>query len=422
MAGNNQAGSIYQKFANAIDRHFKYIVIVIIGIQVLKGVALYESAYARGQYLWSYSEGFIKRGFIGTLALFFEGHNNYRIIGIINFFSYFFYFLLIFLLYRFIMNKAQTIMQKVMAVLFLSSPFLIAMGALLGYFDLLILSLLLIIYNFCDKKDIPALPYFVFVTIAIMVHEMSLFFLVLPLLYLIWMHPITSPRKKYFLIGATLTLCIIYLLFISGQNIAFTKVLNGRISEYKQILSTKSGEKFFEFYTGYALKNNFLQDLRVPRLRMLVVLLPIYGFFILMSNWIVLPELLKTKKYKDALFYLAACYAPLLIIIVGWDADRFVCDGILTAYISFLIITKSYPAITERKPGKMQLMFITALSIIALLTYYPISDNYGEAETLLSRDKQKVLLQYPDKIITSWKKLVVPKKNAPLPGEDPKGK
>jgi len=422
MAENNQPESIFQKFTNAIDRHFNYIVISIISIQVLKGVALYETAYARGQYIWSYSEGFIKRGFIGTLALFFEGNDHYRILGIINFFSYFFYFLLIFLLYRFIINNAQTIMQKAMAILLLSSPFLIAMGALLGYFDLLILSLLLIIYNFCDKKDIPALPYFFLVTIAIMIHEMSLFFLVLPLLYLIWMHPIASLRKKYFLIGSSLLLCAIYLLFISRQNIAFTKVLDERISEYKHILSTKSGEKFFEFYTGYALKNSFLQDFKVPRLGMLIVLLPIYGFFILMSNWIVLPELLKTKKYKDVLFYLAACYAPLLIIIVGWDADRFVCDGIITAYISFLIITKSYPAIIEKRPGKMQWVLIGTLSIAALLTYYPISDNYGEAQTLISKDKQKILLQYPDKIITSWKNLVAPKKNMPLPTEDQQGK
>ncbi|HEX4849610.1 MAG TPA: hypothetical protein VFV08_02335, partial [Puia sp.] len=57
------------------------------------------------------------------------------------------------------------------------------------------------------------------------------------------------------------------------------------------------------------------------------------------------------------------------------------------------------------------LALASLLIVIALITYYPISENYAEGETLISRHRQKILLQYPEKWISSWKKMVLPYQN-----------
>lgn len=393
------------------ERNFKIISLAIIIIQVLKGTALYEHAYARSQYLWSYEFGFIKRGLIGTLVLWLNEESLYRILGIINFFSYLSYFLFLYILFQCIQQKAKTILQKIMALLFLASPLIIAIGSLLGYFDALILTILIYAYKKFNDKKIPVVPFIFLIALSLAVHELALFFVVIPLLFVVWENPHTDKKKKYMLIGSSILLCILYLLSAYGVNEIFNHQFEGRIEKYKHVLSTKTGENFFTFFAGYALTHSFLNDFKIFRLGMLVPLLPIYGFFILISNWFVLRNLLPGKKYFESLLYLAACYGPMMIIVVGWDVDRFVCLSICTSYIAFLVVLDSHPYFSTKKPGKFHLLFMGILVAIALVTYYPISENYAEGETLISRNRQRVLLQYPDKWISSWKKLVLPYQN-----------
>ncbi|PWT70357.1 MAG: hypothetical protein C5B59_20810 [Bacteroidetes bacterium] len=391
-----------------IERNFKVISLVIICIQVLKGTALYEHAYARSQYLWSYEYGFIKRGLIGTLVLWLNEDSLYRILGIINFFSYLSYFLFLYLLFHCIQQHSTTILQKIMALLLLASPLIIAIGSLLGYFDALILSILIYAYLKFKGKKIPVIPFILFAALALSIHELALFFVVIPLLYLAWESPHTDKKRKNILIVATILICLVYVVSVSGVNEIFNLRFAGRIEKYKHVLSTKTGENFFTFFAGYALNHSFLHDFKILRLGMLVPLLPVYGFFILISNWLVLQHLLPQKKYMESLLYLAACYGPLLIIVVGWDVDRFVCLSICTSFIVLLVVMDSHPTLALKKPGPLHLLFFALVVAVALLTYYPISENYAEGETLISKNRQRVLLQYPDKWINNWKKLVLP--------------
>lgn len=403
MTIGNLSEQLYSRSINLINKYFKTIILVIIAIQVLKGTALYENSYARGTYLWSYENGFIKRGLVGTIAMFLNDNNEYRLLGIIYFFSYLAYFFFLYVLYQFILKNAQTTTQKLVALLFLSSPFVLAIGTLLGYFDALIIIMLLTAYNLCDKKNIPILSFLVIVTIAIAIHELSMFFVVVPMLFFIWMHPQTSQKKKYFLLGSTCFLCIFYLVLASRPNIPFNNALELKVIKYKHILATKTGEDFFEFLAGYALKNSFMHDFNIFRMVMLVPMLPIYGFFILITNLIALPVLLREKKYQAALLYLSACYLPLLIILVGWDVDRFICLACCSAYVCFLVVTNHCPMIIQKPPGKMRFVALTCVALISLLTYYPVQGVYAEGETLLSKNQQRFLLQYPDKLISDWK-------------------
>ncbi|HEX4852500.1 MAG TPA: hypothetical protein VFV08_16910, partial [Puia sp.] len=174
-----------------IDRRFKVISLFIICIQVLKGTALYEHAYARSQYLWSYEYGFIKRGLIGTLVLWMNEDSLYRIVGIINFFSYLSYFLFLYVLFQCIQKHTTTILQKVMALILLASPLIIAVGSLLGYFDAIILTILIYSYQkFCAKK-IPIIPFLLLIALSLAIHELALFFVVIPLLFVAWQNPLT---------------------------------------------------------------------------------------------------------------------------------------------------------------------------------------------------------------------------------------
>jgi hypothetical protein len=417
MSQINVLESTYDRCINLMNKYFRAIVLMLISIQVLKGTALYENSYARGAYLWSYENGFIKRGLVGTIAMFLNDNNEYRILGIINFFSYLAYFLFLYTIYKFIIKNAQTITQKMVALLFLCSPFILAIGTLLGYFDAWIIILLLTAYNVCDTKNIPTLLYLFIIAIAISIHELSMFFVALPMIFFIWMHADTSSKKKYFLIGSTCFICIVYIILTSRANLAFNNVLEERITNYKHILSTKTGEDFFASLAGYALKNNSLRDLNIFRMIMLVPMLPIYGFFILISNLIALPVLLRQKKYAAALLYMAACYMPLLIILVGWDVDRFTCLTCCSAYIAFLVISKFCPAIIQNPSGKTKFIGIALIAFIALLTYYPVEGVYAEEETLLSKNQQRFLLQYPDKLIGGWKKKMLEYKGKIHPAE-----
>jgi len=407
MAAGNKR-QIPDRVENLLTRYFKLIVLVLLGVQVVKGTALFAHAYARSQYLWSYEFGFIKRGLIGTIALYFNEGSQYRIIGIINFFSYFTFFLFLYFLYRFIMRNAQTFRQKAIAILFLSSPFVLAIGSLLGYFDAIILTILLGIYYLCENKKIPVAACLLLIALALAIHELSLFFVVIPSMYIIWMHPDTNRPKKIMLLVATSVLCLVYIVAIYAPNQAFNDNLNEKVLKYKHVLSTRTGEDFFTFFSTYALTHNFLHDFKIPRLGMLVPLMPIYGFFVLITNWLVLRNLFPLRKYITILLYLTACYLPLLIIVVGWDVDRFVCLSICTSYIAYVEVSKAYAENWNDNISVGQFYTGAVVALIALFTYYPLSENYAEGETLLSRTKQRVLLQYPDRLISTWKRLVLP--------------
>ncbi|MBS1564628.1 MAG: hypothetical protein JST39_09575 [Bacteroidetes bacterium] len=388
-------------FAEWFEKNFRYVLLFVIGIQVLKGTALYINPYARSQYLWSYDHEFIKRGLVGTIAFFLEDHDAYRMLGLIQLFSYLSYFVFLYVLYRFVLRFADNPVKKVMGLLLVASPLLIAMGALIGYYDVLLLTILLIAYQLGSRPRIPAVGYVLLVILAVMIHELAIIFVVPPLLYQLYMHPETGVRRKAILIRTLLLVCVIYMAATFRVDANFFSMLTKRINSYAGVLSTKSGENFYRFYGNYALKNNFLHDFKLSRIRMIAPFGLVYGFFGLLCNSLVMVRLFAARRFWQALLYISMCYAPLLVVLVAWDVDRFICLSCCMSFLNFLTAAGSFSFITDQPAasGKWLSVLSIGLALLALASYYPISENYAEGETPISKKRQSGLLQIPSRII-----------------------
>jgi len=155
---------------------------------------------AAGHYLLNYTQGFVMRGFIGTLLLpFFHLKTPTQIQTLLELTAYSIYLLSIFFITYFVfkfLSLKNNLFNKIICILFISSPFLIYQSIFFGYYDIILAVLLFIAILKIRNEHFGSA--FALLILGTLIHEEFVFFLYPGILFI---YLISEKFKlKYFVI------------------------------------------------------------------------------------------------------------------------------------------------------------------------------------------------------------------------------
>lgn len=357
----------------------------------LRGFALFMEPYALGQYLYTYEEGFLIRGFLGSLFEFIGGPEPMAVRAIAEEFSTWFYFLFIAtLIGTFIKLRPNeppsthpdsTSFANLLFLVLLSGPLLVGIGATRGFFDTYILTLALLAYlAFVHHRLILA---FLLTSLATLIHE-QVAFTVLPMMgWVAWNRGIaehSSPVSNKTLLqdGLLLVSLVMVILVVVrfGEGTSDQQLLI--IDKVRKALETGYLEAWADpYFTVFAAHNSAGFNFGWENFRRLgfdshqTMLTPSVVFLI-----IGLSILLLAQRWLSALVFVIATLLPISILFFAMDAHRYLFHIQLTGFFLLLETLRMSPeAVSVTRKAFTPVLIILGLWQISITDYKVVEYN-----------------------------------------------
>jgi hypothetical protein len=349
--------------------------------------------WATAHWLVGYHFGFVKRGMIGTLLTFFP--IQYRELEI-SFFATSHFILLCFALFvvsiRIIRNECFNVEVVLIAILFLTSPFIVMSAYLNGYFDntfvlLAIFSCFLVRKNKINYASL-------LICIGILIHESTIIVGYPSVLFFSFLkHTKENPSMKlnrliFSFMFRYKSLCLMPIFTFGCLLVNQTFLINSIMvrEKLREIISqfefvkydrhilvpdaiTRSFFDYFESQTkeffGRIFSSVFLYHVGMP-----LLIMAYYGW-----------KKLQARKMNGFVFFLfiGVILIPASIHLIAWDTSRIWTYSLLAAFLAIWSIGEIFPA-DKYKSLSSLFVFILLLILITLqiFTSMPLIDGRHE--------------------------------------------
>jgi len=360
-----------------------------LAVTVLRSVQC-PNDFAEAHWLLDYRFGFVRRGLIGSVVSIATGilhapitEQLILILSIAAFLG--FCLVLVLLSLRMIRRSGGAATSVLVALVFLSSPFMVMSAQLLGYYDNIIIMLAAGSVGLLLKGR-PWLAALV-QTLAILVHENALF-VCTPVFFLAWLlvsakrnreNAPPLPRWPWLLPGAALAAILVsQWIFVAPD---FEGSFMAHLARFPFIEKDRSILVPVWIMTpfGYHLaQQKVFFFSRLFSVSMWGLVLP--------SALVIVLRIIKTRKIAllsaEALALCGVCVAPQLMHVVAWDTTRIWTYTIVCAFLALWTYTEVFPSTGDSST-------ISPLCLLVLVanaaTAVPLMDNQVEFFSLRER-------------------------------------
>lgn len=328
----------------------------------------------------NYTAGFVKRGFFGTVMLFFE---NYFKISKTSFFSLFFIILTslnIFLFFK-IVKVIKSYWILLIYLIFNPALLLFSFNDIGGYqrFDsisvLLILLHVFVIQKIHNKNLTLEIYkkflfiFFLLIFVSILIHEIQIFSI--PFHIIVTYHILKNKSDKIissFIFLSLIIFGIIIMTFFNADQ-EMMKIIINKVNNYTifaDALGYAGGLNVSQNQFGsyiYEIKTNLFKayNLRINLFFILLTLIPIFSILYFFKSIKAIPNLLISNNY----FYLLAIVPFFSMFVIG-DVGRWIS---LMAFVAFgLLMTNNI--VVPKIVNKDNLNLISKIILLILIIFY----------------------------------------------------
>lgn len=322
-------------------------------------------------YLFDYSDGFVKRGLIGSIFSWFSDVTSYELV---NFFSYFVIFILAvilcFLFSKHWVDEKNKLGPFLFAAIAITSPATIQHFAYdVGRFDILIYIVAIFSLFFVSRfgnqnKVVTAFVVLSSLAFSILIHEAA-FFMIAPLILAFWFF-VCSSRKALLLQMAVFFLILIftYLVSTKGNYTAFP--LEVHLENLEAQYGDRVKESSLKVIHNTTLKENLEITLRNGFTKNRIAHHLVFLFFmapLLLFIYIFLRDNYKIFGFKAFLLLLSSV-SPLALYPLGHDHFRWWSLALTNVFIVFSFLMISDKSVSDsffnfvEKHKKMALLII----------------------------------------------------------------
>jgi hypothetical protein len=328
----------------------------------------------------NYTAGFVKRGFFGTVMLFFE---NYFKISKTSFFSLFFIILTslnIFLFFK-IVKVIKSYWILLIYLIFNPALLLFSFNDIGGYqrFDsisvLLILLHVFVIQKIHNKNLTLEIYkkflfiFFLLIFVSILIHEIQIFSI--PFHIIVTYHILKNKSDKIissFIFLSLIMFGIIIMTFFNADQ-EMMKIIINKVNNYTifaDALGYAAGLNVSQNQFGsyiYEIKTNLFKayNLRINLFFILLTLIPIFSILYFFKSIKAIPNLLISNNY----FYLLAIVPFFSMFVIG-DVGRWIS---LMAFVAFgLLMTNNI--VVPKIVNKDNLNLISKIILLILIIFY----------------------------------------------------
>lgn len=328
----------------------------------------------------NYTAGFVKRGFFGTVMLFFE---NYFKISKTSFFSLFFIILTslnIFLFFK-IVKVIKSYWILLIYLIFNPALLLFSFNDIGGYqrFDsisvLLILLHVFVIQKIHNKNLTLEIYkkflfiFFLLIFVSILIHEIQIFSI--PFHIIVTYHILKNKSDKIissFIFLSLIMFGIIIMTFFNADQ-EMMKIIINKVNNYTifaDALGYAGGLNVSQNQFGsyiYEIKTNLFKayNLRINLFFILLTLIPIFSILYFFKSIKAIPNLLISNNY----FYLLAIVPFFSMFVIG-DVGRWIS---LMAFVAFgLLMTNNI--VVPKIVNKDNLNLISKIILLILIIFY----------------------------------------------------
>lgn len=351
-----------------------WLLTLLIAWAYLRGFSLHMEPYSLGQYLYTYEQGFLIRGLLGTLFGLAGGFEPMAVRAMAEVFSTWLYlFFIATLIWVFLKlrpndptgaNPDLRSFSNLLFLVLLTGPLLVGIGATRGFADTYILTLSLLAYLAFIRQRY-SLTFLAF-SVAALIHE-QVAFIVLPMMgWVAWNrhHPQLRFSKTLALDSLLLLSLIILILMVVklGKGSSDQQLLI--IDKVRIALETPFFESWVDpYFTVFAAHNSpgfnfgFENFSRLAYHSHQTMLIPSVVFLT-----IGLSALALARRWASAGMFILATLMPLLVLFFAMDAHRYLFHIQLTGFFLLLETLRA----THTSAPVIAKVFTPALLILGL--------------------------------------------------------
>jgi hypothetical protein len=374
--------------------------------------------WSEAHWMIGYQFGFIKRGLPGAiLNLFFDVNSDFETIIIILSFVIFavFSIALILVTHKILLNNSIRIDDLFICSIFLTSGYIVMSAHLVGYYDnILVLLLLFSLYLIQIKRFLLS---FILLGISVLIHETTLV-LSLPIvlfhLYIKYHNSGTKTNLTYLFKVTSIPLITFILLtvvqyyFKIDTNAIILHLENFPFihEHYQTIVPDAFTHSFFDY-----LKNQLPS---LPRRLLNKNFIVIYGIPTVSIFFLIWKKMNTTKNNEKQIFiiYILTSLLPLSLHAIAWDTSRIWSYILITSFLGYFSLKINGKLVKEHATLYVLLIFLFSIGINFILVT-PLMDEQIERYNLLIRIIS--FLIFSSFIILGNKKLITLCKNALKP-------
>lgn len=324
---------------------FRVLALFVLSLSLLKGIRL-PTRFALTHYLFSYREGFIRRGFLGSLLAPFEPYTYWELAG----FAFGLLAFFLFITWRLLSQDARSGVRSALPWLaFLASPGLVFFFHIVGYLDYVLVGAVWAVILFSKRIGSTAtqVACFVLSPILLLVHEVAIVLVIPSLFFLILLANENNP-------GQALRRATAFTVLSIGVLVLLVQTGSLEDSERRSVTTSLSQRATFElrrdaiavlFYqpAGRVAKMNKLNSDKDYQKRMvssLFLFMPTTLLFIWLSLRLCRSQAAPRQRIA-ALAIIGVGLSPLLLHIVAFDAHRWHALSNLASFTTWLAMSRS---------------------------------------------------------------------------------
>lgn len=357
-------------------------------VSVIRSIR-FPNDFAEAHWLLDYRFGFVKRGLIGTLVSLAAGllHRpiTERLILTLSLAAFLVFCLtLIVLSLRIIRRSGWSTTTVLIALVFLSSPFVVMSANLVGYYDNIIIVLTVVSIALLLKGRIWLAA--CCQAVAILAHESSMLigFPVFVLAALLLHSKSRRGVSSFPLLPLSVPVAA-FVLVVAGQALFlprdFNELLTAHLSRFEFI-----GEGRNTLMPMW-LTTTFWRYFQAQKMVLAARLTsPAVFGFVLPSTMVFLCHIVHGHRIREisaqSLALLGACSAPQLMHLVAWDTPRILSYTILCSFLELWIYAELFAA----RPGTSALRLLCLAALVAnVMALTPLLEEYTEHFALKTR-------------------------------------
>ncbi len=370
----------FQHYQNVLQRMPLWLLLTIITWAFIRGFALHPEPYGLSQYLYTYEEGFLIRGLVGSLFNFLVGPSPIAIKELAVWTSLPIYIgFIVVLIISFhkltSMRERESKTDKLLFLVLISGPLLVGISATRGYHDTLILTLGLISYlSLRAEKPIQSL---LWMSLALLIHEQVVFF-ILPFMGLhLWLQRHSHDQYIYRLETLVLILLAALTVIVIWQGQADARQALLLVEKIELALETDFFETWSDPYlTLFPAHNDVLHSLSLDNLPLILQANHLAMLATSVIFWLLgMQILIGQKKWADSLMFSFACLLPHTIYLVAWDVYRYLGYASMTSFFLLMEVRRHNPHKKALSPAIIMALSVFIAAQLSITTYRTVWVN-----------------------------------------------
>lgn len=338
-------------------------------LQVFKGLSLESLLYPVATAIPTYADGPVRRALLPTLYHFLGIRD---VAALLNLHTHLHYVWLALLAATLLLAFTRRLAggseaRRDLFLLMLTSPLLTLLAATGGYADPLLVALLVVVSE-CLRRGRACMAALI-LTAAMLQHEMVLV-LGLPLFLAEALLQPAHRRATLTAAGAVAGLGALWLAVTALHQPEIYSQITARCAALRPEWHPKVVE-VWDVYCERQTRGSLASDFTPLRLTLLPFYALVYGLFPLLAFLGGYGQIRREKQGARGVFLLGLMFAPLSLIAIAWDADRFFILTIVTAWLVLdrWLETSPPPASLSRPALGVLLLFQIALYVPAVDVY-----------------------------------------------------